>query len=72
MNLFKQHRNKTFSYRPRHQSEQELNKNDNLESEWQDLRKSSKRKKSIFTTLPFMVLFLIAILVLLYILSRYE
>jgi len=47
-------------------------KNDNLESQWQDIRKSSKRQKNIFTTLPFMVLFLITILVVFYILSRYE
>jgi len=72
VNLFKQRKNKTFRYIPKQKENQAFLKNDKLESQWQEIRKSSKRQKNIFTTLPFMVLFLITILIVFYILSRYE
>ncbi|WP_452226034.1 hypothetical protein [Lacinutrix cladophorae] len=71
MNLFKQRRNKSFNYTPRHQTEQEQNPKEELASKWEEIRGTSKRKSTFFSSLPLMVLFLIAVLVLLYILSRY-
>jgi len=70
--LFEQRKNKRFNYTPRHRHENEDNSERSLESQWDEVKKTNKRKSSVFTTLPFLVLFLITVLVLLYILSRYE
>ena len=69
-NLFKQRKNKRFSYAPRHLKEKD-NNTQGLESQWREARKTNKRKRNIFTSLPFLALFLISVLVLLYILGRY-
>ena len=71
MSLFNQRRNKSFSYTPRHKKDHEETPKEDLTSQWEGIRDASKRKKNIFTTLPYMVLFLIVVLVLLYILDRY-
>lgn len=71
VNLFNQRRNKTFSYKPKHQREQEQIEKEALSSKWDDIRGTSKRKGSFFSSLTAMVLFLIAVLVLLYILGSY-
>jgi len=72
VNLFKQRKNKSFNYTPRHQKDQEQPKKEDLSSKWDEIRGTSKRKASIFSSLPIMVLFLIAVLVLLYILGSYQ
>lgn len=71
MNLFKQRKNKSFSYTPKHQQNKEQTPKNDLSTKWDAVRRTSKRKKSFLSNLYVMVLFLIAILVLLYILSRY-
>jgi type VI protein secretion system component VasF len=70
--LFKQRKNKRFNYKPRFLKDEREKVEKNLESQWQEIRASKKRKGSILTSLPFLVLFLIAVLVLFYILSQYE
>ncbi len=72
VNLFKQRKNKRFTYTPRHLKENETDDTKSLESQWKDAKSLNKRKTNPFATLPFLVLFLIAILIVLYILSRYE
>ncbi len=72
MNLFKQRKNKRFTYTPRHQKENESDDTRNLEAQWEEVKSLNKRKQKRFITLPLLVLFLIAILVIWYILSRYE
>jgi len=70
--FFKQRKNKRFSYTPKHLRNQDDTTKKSVEAQWEEVRAANKRKKSIFTTLPFLVLFLIGVLVILYILSRYE
>ncbi|MBU2940718.1 hypothetical protein KO494_14310 [Lacinutrix sp. C3R15] len=70
--IFKQRKNKSFNYTPRHLREQEQAKKEDLASKWEEIRGTSKRKGSFFSSLPIMVLFLIAVLVLLYILGGYQ
>lgn len=72
VNLLNQRKNKTFKYTPKHQREQQVSEKSDLASQWEDVRRTSKRKKGFFSSLPVMVLFLIAIFILFYILSRYE
>jgi type VI protein secretion system component VasF len=70
--LFKQRKNKQFNYKPRFLKEERDDLERNLESQWKVVKTSSKRKRNIFTTMPFLVLFLIAVLVLFYLLNQYE
>jgi type VI protein secretion system component VasF len=70
--LFKQRKNKQFNYKPRFLKEERDDLERNLESQWKVVKTSSKRMRNIFTTMPFLVLFLIAVLVLFYLLNQYE
>lgn len=72
MSLFNQRKNKTFNFTAKYQNKKAESATGNLASKWEEIRSTSKRKESKLRSLPIMVLFLIAILVLLYVLSRYE
>lgn len=72
MNLFKQRQPKRFTYTPKHNINEEQGSKQQLEAHWNDVKMSNKRKKSVFTSLPVLLFFLIAIFVLFYILKRYE
>ena len=73
MTLFKQRKIRTFNYTPRFQKEEAKDEVErSLETQWKTVRSSSKRKQNIFTSIPFLVLFLIAVLILLYLLNQYE
>jgi hypothetical protein len=72
VNLFKQRKNKRFNYTPRHLKKDESQIGSSLESQWEQVKASNKRKRSIFTSLPFLVLFLITVLIVLYLLNQYE
>ena len=71
MTLFKHRKNRQFNYSPRFLKEREKVEG-SLNSQWKEVKTSTKRKSSIFTSLPFLVLFLIALLILLYLLNQYE
>jgi type VI protein secretion system component VasF len=70
--LFKQRKSRPFNYKPRFLKDEREDLQQDLESHWKAVKASSKRKRNIFTSLPFLVLFLIAVLVLLYLLNQYE
>lgn len=68
--MAKQKRN--FNYKPRFQDKNEDGNQANMQTKWQDLKQTRTRKGSFLTSPLFLVLFLIAMLVLIYILSQYE
>jgi len=69
--LFNQRQNKRFSYRP-HSKDLKKKKLDNdLEAIWNEMRGHTKRKGSILTSMPALILILGAIFVLMYILNKY-
>ncbi len=72
MTLFKQRQNKKFNYTPRFAKNGDDKICSSLESQWKGVKASTKRKRSVFTSLPFLVLFLITVLIVLYILNQYE
>lgn len=72
MSLFTQRKNKQFNYKPKHLNKGETDARDSLASQWDRIKTEGKRKKSFLTSLPFLVLFLIVVLIVFYILSRYE
>jgi len=65
-------KNKSFNYKPRFQDVPEKNQPDDIQTKWQSLKGNRKRKRSFLTSPLFLVLFLIAILIVIYILSGYE
>ncbi|MDX1277955.1 hypothetical protein [Oceanihabitans sediminis] len=72
MNLFNQRKNRKFNFPSKQKREEELSQKESLASQWDEIRSTSKRKGSVFSSLPVMVMFLIAVLILLYVLGSYE
>ncbi|MFL0353762.1 hypothetical protein [Xanthomarina sp. GH4-25] len=70
MTIFK--KNRQFNIKPTYQKDGTVHPEEDIQSKWQALKRTRERKNSILTSPLYMVLFLIAILVLLYILSGYE
>ena len=70
--MFKQRKNRQFRYSPRFSEEEREKPQRSLESQWKEMKASSKRKRHIFTSLPFLVLFLITVLIIIYVLNQYE
>ena len=70
--IFKQRKSKQFKYKSKYQGDNIENSTDDDQSGWNELKSSRKRKSSIFSSPLILVLFLIAIVVLMYVLGRYE
>jgi hypothetical protein len=68
--IFKQRKHRQFSYKPKFKEGNTTD--DSFQNKWDELKKSRKRKSSILLSPVLLVVFLIAILVLIYILGRYE
>ena len=66
--MFKQRKNKRFSYKPRFQDSSEQKSKDDFEAKWNEARRQTQRRGSILTSLPFLIIMLIAIVILMYIL----
>ncbi|SHG43070.1 hypothetical protein [Winogradskyella jejuensis] len=69
--MFKQRKNKKFNYTPRFQNSEETKSKDEFESKWDEVRQGSKRRGRVFSTLPVMIVMLIAVIILMYILNGY-
>jgi hypothetical protein len=65
-------KNKRFNYKPRYQKETVEPLKEDFRSKWEELKPTNKRRSSIFTSPIFLVLFLISVIVLMYVLGRYE
>ena len=73
--MFNQQKNKRFRYKPRFKDSntngyREESKAD-LEAKWNELRGNTKRRGSIITSLPALIVILVSIFVLIYILNGY-
>ncbi|WP_431158555.1 hypothetical protein [Winogradskyella poriferorum] len=69
--MFKQKKNKKFSYKPRFDETQNGKSTSNFEAKWNDARRETQRRGSFLTSLPALLVMLIAIIVLMYILEGY-
>ena len=65
-------KNRQFNFKPKFQKETDEDQEQDIQLKWQELKRSRKRKSNLLTSPLFMVLFLIATLILLYILSGYQ
>jgi len=69
--LFNQRKNKRFSYKSRFQDSKEKESKDDLEAKWNEMRGNIKRRGSILTSLPALIIMLVSLFVLIYILNGY-
>ncbi len=69
--MFNQKKNKRFSYKPRFQDSKEIESKDDIDTKWNEVKRDNKRQRNIFTSLPFLIVFLVSLFVLIYILNGY-
>ena len=69
--MFNQRKNKRFSYKPRFQDSKEKESRDDLEAKWDEMRGNTKRRGNFFTSLPALIIILVALFVLIYVLNGY-
>ena len=74
-NLFNQRKNKRFSYKPRFQDSNTDNHREkwksDLEVKWDEMRSNTRRRGSILTSLPALIIILASLFFLIYILNGY-
>jgi hypothetical protein len=70
-NLFNQKRNKRFNYNPQSDGLRKKKSENDIEAKWNQMRGNTKRRGSILTSMPALLIILGAIFVLIYILNRY-
>jgi hypothetical protein len=70
--IFKQRKNKKFSYKPKFQENNTLDEDNSFQTKWEELKNSRKRKSSILLSPVVLVAFLIGLIILMYVLGRYE
>ncbi len=69
--LFKQRKNRQFSYRPRFQDDETDQNESGFENNWREARLSSQKRGKRVLSLPVLIIMLIAIIVLMYVLNGY-
>jgi hypothetical protein len=70
--MFRQKQPRQFQFKGRTYQEELLPLNYDLSSQWQHLKASKRKKKSLFfNSMPFFILVLVGLLVLWYVLSLY-
>ena len=70
--MFRQKQPRQFQFKGRINQEESSPTNDDLSSQWQQLKASKRKKKSFFfNSIPFFILALVGLLVLWYVLSLY-
>ena len=69
--MFKQRKNKRFTYKPRFQDSEEKKSRDDLEAKWNDVKSSDNRRGKVVVSLPVLIILLVFIFVLIYVLEGY-
>ncbi len=69
--MFQQRKNKRFSYKPRFQDSEEIKSKDDFETKWNKVKGKDKKRGSVLTSLPALIIMLVSLFVLIYILDGY-
>ncbi|MFD1063478.1 hypothetical protein ACFQ1Q_09495 [Winogradskyella litorisediminis] len=69
--MFNQKPNRKFNYKTRFSESQRGESDKELKAKWAELRGNTKRKGNFLTSLPALIIFLVAVFVLIYILNGY-
>lgn len=69
--MLNQKKNKRFSYKPRFQNAEKTAAKENFEAKWSKLKPTTKRSSNSLTSLPALLIMLVALFALLYFLNGY-
>ncbi|MBF8150718.1 hypothetical protein ITJ86_12470 [Winogradskyella sp. F6397] len=69
--MFQQRKNKRFSYKPRFQDSDDKASKEDFETKWNKVKGGGKKRGSVLTTLPALIIMLVLLFVLIYILNGY-
>ena len=69
--MLNQKRNKRFSYKPRFQDSEKTASKDDLQTEWSKIKPTTKRSGTTLTSLPALIIMLVALFALIYYLNGY-
>ncbi len=69
--MFQQRKNKRFTYKSRLQDSDQRKSKDEIETKWNEIKESGKRKGNVLTSLPVLIFILALISVLIYTLNGY-
>ena len=69
--MFNQRKPRRFKFGERLDSSTRGESKDELKSKWDELRGNNTRKKNVLTSLPMLIVFLAAIMFLMYVLNGY-
>ena len=69
--MFNQRKPRRFNYKSRLSQSDTTDSREELKAKWSEMRENTKRRKSVFTSLPVLIIFLVLLFVLIYILDGY-
>jgi hypothetical protein len=69
--LFSQRKPRRFNYKSRLPKSEKKESHEEFKAKWDQIRGKTNRKKSVFTSMPALILLLVSIFILIYILEGY-
>ena len=69
--MFNQRKPRRFNIKSKISDSNKLTSNDDLSRKWNEIRGNIQRKKSIITSMPVLIVFLIFVFILIYVLNGY-
>ena len=69
--MFNQRKPRRFNYKSKLENSKDSNSVDELKTKWDELRDNKTRKQNVLTSLPMLIVFLVAIIALMYVLNGY-
>jgi hypothetical protein len=69
--MFNQRKPRRFNYGRKISDSKKTQSREDFKAKWDEIRGSTKRKKSFFTSMPMLVAFLVFTLILIYVLNGY-
>ena len=69
--MFNQRKPKRFNYKRKILDSKKSQSQEDLKAKWDEIRGNTKRKKSFFTSMPMLIVFLVFAFILIYVLNGY-
>lgn len=69
--MFNQRKPKRFNYKGKISDSKKLQSHEDLKAKWDEIRGITNRKKSFFTSMPMLIVFLVFACILIYVLNGY-
>ncbi|RNC84864.1 MAG: hypothetical protein ED556_09780 [Winogradskyella sp.] len=69
--MFNQRKPRRFNYKTRLSDSKKEESDSDLKAKWDEMRGHTHRRKSFFTSMPMLIIFLVFVFVLIYVLNGY-